>query len=171
MIPEFVVLIVYKSSINQLMKSVVVPILYLYMVDLHKFYSPYITFILVNNIIIGTTCLSRWLISEIRLYDMMFAPMISCSWVYLKNILQSSSLICHILTKAIWCSSWTSYTYMLLVIALSFVNFLWPLWEFVSCSHHQDSCAHHCFPCYTSAVEVSIVPPIYSMNKTLDRMC
>jgi hypothetical protein len=57
------------------------------MVDLHKFYSPYITLILVDNIIIGTTCLSRWLTSEIWLDDMIFALMISSSWVYLKTTL------------------------------------------------------------------------------------
>jgi hypothetical protein len=63
-----------------------------------------------------------------------------------ENSLKSSSLICHSPTKPIWCSSWKPYTHMLLVIALSFVKLLWPLWEFFSCIHDQDLCAHHHFP-------------------------
>jgi hypothetical protein len=34
----------------------------------------------------------------------------------------------------------------LLIITLSFVKLLWPLWEFFSCFHDQDLCAHHHFP-------------------------
>jgi hypothetical protein len=67
-----------------------------------------------------------------------------------KNLLQSSSLICQVLPKSYDDISWKPFTHMLLVFALSFIKLLWPLREFFSCFHDQDSRALHLPPCYTS---------------------
>ena len=79
----------------------------------------------------------------------------------LENPLQSSSLICQSPTKAIW---WyllkTLYTYAT-CLTLSFVILLWPLREFFSCFHDQDSRAHH-IPLAMLLWEVSIVPSTHS---------
>lgn len=75
MISEFIMLDISEPSIIKLKKSMVMLAL-LPMVDLHMFYSSFMILMLVNNIIIGTSCLSKWLTSEIQFDDMIFALMV-----------------------------------------------------------------------------------------------
>jgi hypothetical protein len=49
-------------------------------------------------------------------------------------------LICQVLPEPCDETSWKPHTHMLLVVALSFVKLLWPLWELFSCFHDQDTC-------------------------------
>jgi hypothetical protein len=78
-----------------------------------------------------------------------------------ENPLWSSSLICQVLPKPYDEISWKPHTHMLLVVALSFVKLLWPLWEFFSMFHDQDARTHQHPPCYAQ-LRASIVPSIYS---------
>jgi hypothetical protein len=86
-----------------------------------------------------------------------------------ENPLWSSSLICQVLPKPYDEISWKPYTHMLLVVALSFVKLLWPLWEFVSCFHDQDARTRQHPLCYAQ-LRASIVPSIYS-TKWISTLC
>ena len=70
-------------------------------------------------------------------------------FIWKKN-LQSSSLICQSPTRAIWWIILKPLAHMLLVFALSIVKLLWPLEEFFSCFHDQDTRAQYISPCYAS---------------------
>jgi hypothetical protein len=135
-----------------------------HMVGLHKFYSVLITLMLVNNISLGNhTHLSSWCL---RYGPMKWSllQMFECLGNLFENFenpLWSSSLICQVLPEPYDETSWKPYTHMLLVIALSFVQMLWPLWEFFSCFHDQDARTRQHPPCYAQ-LRASIIPSIYS---------
>ena len=90
--------------------------------------------------------LSSWCL-RYGLDDMIFAPFCLSAWViYLKiwkTLCEAPVWYAKVLPKPYDDTSWKPYTHMLLVFALSFVKLLWPLREFFSCFHDQDSRAHH----------------------------
>jgi hypothetical protein len=59
-----------------------------------------------------------------------------------KNLCKAPLWYAKVLPKRYDEISWKPYTHMLLILALSFVKLLWPLREFFSYFHDQDSCAH-----------------------------
>jgi hypothetical protein len=135
-----------------------------HMVVLHKFYSILIILILVNNISLGnhahlrSWCLRYGLMKWSWLQ--MFESMGNFFEIF-ANPLWSSSLICQVLPEPYDKTSWKPHTHMLLVIALSVVKLLWPLWEFFSCFHDQDTHTRQHPPCYAQ-LRGSIVPSICS---------
>ena len=135
-----------------------------HMVVLHKFYSILIILMLVNNISLGNHAhLSSWCL---RYGPMKWSllQMFECLGNLFENFenpLRNSSLICQVLPEPYDETSWKPHTHMLLVVALSFVKLLWPLWEFFSCFHDQDTRTSQHPPCYAQ-LRASIVPSIYS---------
>jgi hypothetical protein len=67
-------------------------------------------------------------------------------------------------------TSWKPHTHMLLIVMLSFVKLLWPLWEFFSCFLDQDTRTHYYAPCYTR-LRASFVTFIHSKKIKLHTMC
>jgi hypothetical protein len=136
------------------------------MVGLHKFYSILIILMLVNNISLGNHAhLSSW---RLRYGPMKWSllQMFECLGNLFENFenpLWSSSLICQVLPEPYDGTSWKPHTHMLLVVALSFVKLLWPLWELFSCFHDQDTCTCQHPPCYAQ-LRSCIVPSIYSIK-------
>jgi hypothetical protein len=156
----------FKSDhINQTHLILMSPMLDMFhMVGLHKFYSILIILMLMNNISLGNHAhLSSWCL---RYGSMKWSllQMFECLGNLFENFenpLQSSSLRYHVLPEPYNETSWKPYTHMLLVVGLSFVKMLWPLWEFFSCFHDQDARTHQ-HPSWYAQLRASIVPSIYS---------
>ena len=134
----------------------VLHLLYMFpMVGLHMFYSMLIILMPVNKkkSLGNHAYLSSWCL-RYGLNDMIFALYCLSAWeIYLKickTLCEAPLWYAKVLPKPYDDTSWKPYTYMLLVFALSSVKLLWPLGEFISCFHDQDSCAYHTPPCYTS---------------------
>jgi hypothetical protein len=133
-------------------------------VGLLKLYSILIILILVNNISSGNHAhLSSWCLrySPVKWSLLQMLECLGNLFENFENPLWSSSSIGQVLPEQYDETSWKPHTHMLLVVALSFVKLLWPLWELFSCFHDQDTRTRQHPPCYAQ-LRASIVPSIYS---------
>ena len=124
-------------------------LLYMFpMVGLHMFYS-----ILIYHLdacerksLGNHAYLSSWYL-RYGLNNMIFASFcLNAGELYLKiwkTLCEAPLWYAKVLPKSYDDTSWKPHTHMLLIFELSFVKLLWPLREFFSCFHDQDSRAHH----------------------------
>ena len=100
-------------------------------------------------------------------YDLL-SLLFKCLGCYLKiwkTLCKAPRWYAKVLPKPYDDTSWKPYTHMLLVFALNFVKLLWPLREFFSCFHDQDSHAHHIPPLLCFFEKLALYHPLIPQNK------